>query len=333
MIIKGVFDNKNQEKRRIRSMLKKSLEFILAFAFLLFVPLLVPNGAWAGAPAFISPNTGAGDVQLYFFWDLRDRESFFQLTNLGANTTVHIQVFDVTRGCREIDFEDNYTTNDTHLYNVRDLSIINSGTKKAPTLTNGYGFIVATVSNLSNAGLVGNFRIVDASGYEYRSNGAGILGIVFGQVTEYTMNFNDLDGINSADVVGIPVALNTSNLFVDSTREPSVSAEFLPTLYDTAENPTSCSPVRFACADGAFDLGINQAIINSRDSGSICLGTETNGFLRLDPLNISSGTVFVAGFIGLNNGDGTGSMDTWWAKSFALDSSAVAPVSAPSFLK
>jgi len=59
--------------------------------------------------------------------------------------------------------------------------------------------------------------------------------------------------------------------------------------------------------------------LNSRGEPSICSGTNDVGFVKMelfeggfgDEIFMGSGSWFV-GFAGLNNGDGTGSMDSWW---------------------
>ena len=63
---------------------------------------------------------------LFYVFDLRDRETFIQFTypdprNSGFSAIAHIQIFDVSNNCNENDFFDNYTVNDTHTYNMRDI--------------------------------------------------------------------------------------------------------------------------------------------------------------------------------------------------------------------
>jgi len=86
---------------------------------------------------------------------------------------------------------------------------------------------------------------------------------------------------------------------------------YTPTLYDENENPISCPPVTVACGDStlgttASNFGINQAVINSRGGPSLCLGSDPRGHVILT----DSGSGNWRGiFVGLNNGDSTGSMD------------------------
>ncbi|GIW47643.1 MAG: hypothetical protein KatS3mg078_1520 [Deltaproteobacteria bacterium] len=212
---------KNNKKRRIGSMFKKMLsKYVLLLAFLLILPLSKANaggfffsGADTDNPAFFG---------LYAPWDLRDRESFFQVTNRGDADFIHIQVFNVATGCEEIDFTDFYTENDTHVYDLRNLIPNSEEVDFArPDLTDGYGFIVATPVNF-DALLIGNFRIIDNSGYEYRANAAGLnFNSVIDGTTTFSFNFNDIDGTTFADVIGIPVILDFFTLSVDpeATRD------------------------------------------------------------------------------------------------------------------
>jgi hypothetical protein len=319
-MFKEVFDHKNQ-KRRTCSMLKNSFGikyFLAALAFLLIIPAFAPMKAWAGdlLDATVT-DTDLGDGStLFFFWDLRGRESFFQVTNTeNKPVTVHVQVFNTATGCSEFDFFDTYTGDDTHLYNVRHLDSNNGALTGPPPLDNGYGFIVVSTFSDTDHGLTGSFRIVDATGYEYRTNAADFEDfddIAQGETLAtgfYTFNFNDINGISLADVVGIVVDEST----IDSgtiTEASAPTVTFTPTLVNEAENPFSCPPAVFACAT---DYGINQAILNSKGGTSICGDTNTNGAVGLDLSGESSNARFVVGFIGLNDGAGHGSMDAWWA--------------------
>lgn len=287
---------------------------LAALAFLLIIPVFAPIKAWGGVSTVTDTDLGDGS-QLYFFWDLRGRESFFQLTNTSnKKITVHVQVFNSANGCKEFDFFDTYTGNDTHLYNVRRLDANDHSLTGPPNLDNGFGFIVVSQGSDDDTGLTGNFRIVDNSGYEYRTNAADFEDFddIPGETVAtnfYSFNFNDLNGISFADVVGIVV----DNSSVDTntiTENTSPTATFSPLILDTDEHLTSCSDVTFSCAT---DLGINQAIVNSKGAGSICGGTITNGAVLLGLVSQSPDGRFIVGFIGLNDGAGHGSMDAWWA--------------------
>src|SRR5581483_4759640 len=247
LMFKEVFDCKNQ-KRRTCSMLKNSFGikyFLAALAFLLIVPAFAPMKAWAGdlLDATVT-DTDLGDGStLFFFWDLRGRESFFQFTNTeNKPVTVHVQVFNTATGCSEFDFFDTYTGDDTHLYNVRHLDSNNGALTGPPPLDNGYGFIVVSTAADTDHGLTGSFRVVDSTGYEYRTNAADFEDfddISNGETLAtgfYTFNFNDINGISLADVVGIVVDESS----VDSgtiTEKSAPTVTFTPTLVNENENP------------------------------------------------------------------------------------------------
>ena len=93
----------------------------------------------------IESDTSTG-FQKYAFFDLRDRESFVQITETFGNaTTFHIQIFDVGNNCNENDFFDNYTGNDTHVYNLRNI-LTNDGNPSGVVLPDGAYGLVTMVS-------------------------------------------------------------------------------------------------------------------------------------------------------------------------------------------
>ena len=71
----------------------------LIFAFTALMAVNVYAGGSAGVDI---PETDSGGIQQVGFFDLRDRESFLQITNtdIGAQT-VHIQIFNVGNLCNE----------------------------------------------------------------------------------------------------------------------------------------------------------------------------------------------------------------------------------------
>jgi len=90
-----IFNDKNQ-KRRKGSMLKNSIvaiRYFLVLLFLVVMPIVVmPIKAWGGISTI--PDTDFPEDQLYFFWDLRGRESFFQVTNTSNGAIkVHVEKF------------------------------------------------------------------------------------------------------------------------------------------------------------------------------------------------------------------------------------------------
>ena len=134
---------------------------IKILSILLLLVFLVPvfGIAGTGGPEledFSADDTDtAGDTLVYFF-DLRERESFIQLTyntlnveqndtdfDTTSNQTLHIQIFDVSRDCIENNFFDVYTPADTHVYNMRDIQT-NDGSPPGVVLPDGaFGFVFA----------------------------------------------------------------------------------------------------------------------------------------------------------------------------------------------
>ncbi len=322
-MFREIFDDKNQ-KRRKNSMLKNSfgkLKYLFVLAFLLVTPIK----SWGGAPFALSVNTDTADMQLFSFWDLRDRESFVQVTNTGsAPVTVHVQIFNAGDGCDEVDFYDDYTPQDTHVYNLRALTRNNGTPLNISIPDNGYGLMVVTVVtgvggiSINDPVLIGNFRVIDDSGYEYRTNSAGYLESSGSGNDVYTINFNNLNGANASDVVGVLVT-QVGPGFIEVVAQ-GTGVTFDANIFDADENVISCGNFTFRCNSSQFDVGINDAYPATKGGPEICNGnTDTVGFLSLaivdeDP-NIDD--IFI-GFVGLNNGDGTGSMDSWWVGSAGL---------------
>ena len=150
------------------------------FFLILFLPLVLIF------TASCNRNFGESDTesfQLVSFYDLRERESFVQITNTASTLNrVHVQVFDVGNNCNENNFFDNLTGNDTHVYNLRNIQT-NDGNPSGIVLPDGaYGIVViTTVDPEGNAiftrDLIGNFRAIDNSGFEYRTNSLGLAGL------------------------------------------------------------------------------------------------------------------------------------------------------------
>lgn len=335
---------------------KSNYKYIYTLTILFFISLLtMPNTSNAGeeiiCPPFCSGKaTTATDTTnpvLIGYWDLRERNSYFQVTNTSSeDIRMHIQIFDASNNCVEFDYFDTFTPRDTHVYDVSSLDRNNGVTLSSPILSGGHGIVAITHVSTTNdffnpdSVLTGNFRIIDNDGYEYRTNLAGVkhsfIEDIIGPETGYfnhKIHFNAVDDSTFADlaVIGfnfIPEPTAGIELFVE---------EYNITLYDEDENPISCPPVVLGCleeaeflpvaqnGDALINVGINQAITNSRGGPSLCLGTDTTGFLEIDKSfevvpgrNLSQNSLIspeiLPGyviFMGLNNGSGgTGSMDT-----------------------
>jgi len=239
-----IFNDKNQ-KRRKGNMLKNGIRFLVLLVLL--VVLVMPIKAWAGKAAGPIWDTDTPNFQLYYFWDLRERESFFQVTNTSNSPiTVHVQIFDVPGepNCDEIDFDDTYTGLDTHVYFLDDI-VLNDGTDVGPVFPDGgYGFIVVSVvdafgeADSSQSVIIGNFRVIDDEGYEYRSNAAGFNDI--DEAFAYSFNFNDIDGTAFSDVVGIFVqdaGDGQSEVIAQGTDDSLI--KFDPTIFNDEEKDFS----------------------------------------------------------------------------------------------
>ena len=278
--------------------------------------------------------------QLYSFFDLRDRDSFVQVTNVdGSPVTIHVQVFDVNNNCNENNFFDVYTGNDTHVYNMSDI-LRNDGNPSGVLLpADAYGMVVFTVvtgiggETLENSVLIGNFTILDIAGYEYRTNMLGIRSLVQPVIiSDFYFNYNIKGNVTLSDVVGLSLNQNTSGGDVDASPQ-NTYASFDIDIFNTNEVPFSCRDIIFACIDddsplleqlledvggasvASFEYGINNAIPHSRGGELLCPGNNiSDGVVVLRPESTNFET-FV-GYIGLNSGNGRGSMDSFWEENF-----------------
>jgi hypothetical protein len=294
------------------------VKYILILACLIVFPIKADAGTLG--PSFPNPDTDDASFQLFFYWDLRDRESLFQVFNKSnLPITVHIELFNAAdEECPKIEFYDAFTPFDTNIYDVSELE------------DEGFGFAVATVvseeggPSIDNPVLIGNFRVMDDAGYEYRSNPAGFPPAIGFTTSAFAFNFNDVDGTAFSDVVGIAVT-DAGAGFDAVNASPAIVAVFdTVDLFDDIENPFSCFPVAFVCGTASleettvgFNLGINDAIVNSKGGDIICpLIDDERGFVRLEATSNSPPegfelADFFVGFIGLSNGDDTGSMDVF----------------------
>ena len=343
----------------------KMKTFILFFAILLTFGFVNINISHAGDPNFNTLLPDSDNDQdnygLTAFFDLRDRESFVQVTNTnGTPLNVHVQIFNVALNCNENNFFDDYTINDTHIYNLRNI-LTNDGDPSGVVLPdNAYGIVVITAVGpgleFLEANLFGNFRILDSSGYEYRTSMSGwnsfppAVNLI--EEADLTFNFSQGAGVNLSDIVGIYLVAFGSNGFPTGPGEwfaDNITRTFFVAdvdIFDLNENPLSCRDVAFACVqpdspfvdeilaydggDGgvfngtngataaSLEYGINESIPHSRNGELLCPGNNINdGFVKLDIQGIAADQdidQFLFNiYIGLNNGNGRGSMDAiWW---------------------
>ena len=87
------------------------------------------------------------------------------------------------------------------------------------------------------------------------------------------------------------------------TKTPPVLLGCLPDFVVFGSNAQT------ALGEDIINVGIDQAITNSRGGPSLCLGTNTTGFLHIWTDQSAMNVGYFA-FIGLNNGNSTGSMDS-----------------------
>ena len=344
----------NTKTRRKGSMLQDSLSKMKYF-FVLAVLLVLPMQAMAqigpGALPIID-QTDTGVDRLVAFWDTRSRDTFVQVTNTSSSkVNIHVQIYDVLspfRDCEECNFPDMLSGFDTHVYNLEDI-MTNSIPSAVPPVVSiprcteigpdTYGFIVISLVDGPSDSLIGMFRIIDESGYEYRANAAGSEDRPPNDFTvDQVVNFSDANGHNLSDLVGISYVDIGGTFLVHAS--PGVMTNFGDVrdevlVWDEIELPTSCSATTFACVENLMDKGIDNALPNSKgEPNRVCpastLDSNTAGWLDLpfasftctDPLVTIPGTTTCSerphfvGFIGLNNGDGTGSMDSWWEVPF-----------------
>lgn len=297
-------------------------------------------------------DTDSSDRILFGFFDLRDRETHIQITNVDSEAAVvHVQIFNVNDNCTENNFFDAYTPNDTHVYNLRDL-LTNDGNPSGVILPeNAYGIItIGAVQGVSQffveGQLIGNLRVIDNAGYEYRTNLAVDPEREFnGGERSITFNFNNQDGIVLSDIYGVTVRnINQANLEVEIDQTfPSWFSDV--DIYDLNEVAFSCRNVVFACVNqnssrltelleeindngeipgasvASFDYGINEAIPHSRGGELLCPNNIVEeGVVTLDLTTLEFGTGggrFIL-FTGLNDGNGRGSLDSYWFNNFTL---------------
>ncbi len=335
----------NTKTRRKGSMLQdiiSKIKYFLVLAVLLVLPMQAMAGFGGVLPLIDQTDTGVN--RLVAFYDVRGRDTLIQVTNTSSEkVNIHIQLFDVAgfvQECEECNVDDMLTAHDTHVYDVENL-VTNSGpglipVPFCPDFANSYGFMVISLTNGPSGSLIGMFRIIDEAGYEYRANAAGTEDRNAYLSVDQIVNFSSANGNNLSDLVGITyVSLSSSDVLAG----PGISTTFGDIFdsilsYDQVEFDTSCSPTTFACAVGSLDKAIDNSLPNSKGQANRVCGTsvlnsnnagwldmpfsrftctaasgvgDANGDCFLEP--------FFVGFIGLNNGNGTGSMDSWWENS------------------
>jgi len=327
--------------------MSKTKILTLVFSFL----ILGSINSFAGFGIQVNETDNGENFSLFAFYDLRDRESFLQITNtFSGPARVHVQIFNVGNLCNENNFFDEYTGNDTHVYNMRDILTNDTNPSGVDLPEDAYGIVafstvVAPNNFFIEGALVGNFRVLDNAGFEYRTNMVGITSSEsFISFADYTANFNQQGGVSFSDIVGL-ILQRTESSTGDEWDASDILNTFIVAdvdIIDNSEVLLSCRDVIFACIkpddaivdelfaisegtngfvgqNGAsvasFEYGINNTIPHSKGGELLCPGNVIGeGILNLTIQGIAPDnqrTAFPA-FIGLNNGNGRGSMDSLW---------------------
>ncbi|NIP29607.1 MAG: hypothetical protein GTO02_04570, partial [Candidatus Dadabacteria bacterium] len=157
----------------------KPIYFMIVMLMILVFPVKGFTGGLCGINSDIDP------PQLSAPYDLRNRKSYIQVTNTSPDpVTIHVQIFQHDRGCDELNFNDTLTPNDTVVYDMDNI-VKNNGDEAPITLlddSSGY-VVVSDTDGFGGSTLIGNFRIIDDAGYEYRTNMAGAGGIATYDIT------------------------------------------------------------------------------------------------------------------------------------------------------
>ncbi|NIP29382.1 MAG: hypothetical protein GTO02_03225 [Candidatus Dadabacteria bacterium] len=326
----------------------------LIFSFLLIIPTLGYSGIVTQSSLDFM-QTDEPSEEVFAVYDLRNRKSYIQITSVddpdkedpAIDLCIHVQIFQQDRNCDELNFEDKLTPNDTVIYDLENFAR-NDGSPVPINLDdNSYGFAAISSFNCNNRNdgdepnlLLGNFRIIDESGYEYRMN--LITDEVSNDFLELTRNtppppskgninipFNTIDDANQADIIAFVVSDREVNF---SPRQDLVYNEengitFDVFQIDDNEERLSCDRKTFGCGPNVvFNYGINEDYPASRGDKLLCEGAglidgQTNGYISLE--NASFVSSVTAGdtrsfhlvcVYGLNNGNGTGSMDECFAE-------------------
>jgi len=351
----------------------KNKTILLTLILALVICLFPVNNAVAGLLEDIDQmETDIPSDLLVYFFDLRERETFIQLTNsnfdvnpssspppgesptpdVGVDNRVHIVIFDVSNNCNENNFFDLYTPNDTHVYNMRNIQT-NDGNPSGVVLPDGaYGFVFAVAVNAdgtanSTADLfIGNIRMIDDNGYEYRTNAVGEPnhGLTNEIARKGYFNYNTIGDVTLSDIIGVAYDDITEETKTGTVEVAEITENFALVnvdIFDNVENIFSCRNVIYACVTenspryeellevaseesnssasvARSEYGINNAIPHSKGGELLCPGnTVSEGFVRFEILNFDNNDPDdtlddIVVFIGLNNGNGRGSLDTMW---------------------
>ncbi|NIP30140.1 MAG: hypothetical protein GTO02_08335 [Candidatus Dadabacteria bacterium] len=142
------------------------------------------------------------------------------------------------------------------------------------------------------------------------------------QDSPYTARFNTVNGANYADVIGYGFQGEEFGVNLSTVTNLDLGFSFDVFVFDMDEEPLSCDRRNFACGN-VMNYGINEDYPNSRGGPLLCpgggLANSQGGFINfvngtndgLPPASDADSDAVFVHFIGINNNDGTGSMDNW----------------------
>ena len=301
---------------------KRVVKLVLLIAVALGMQTSVSS---AGEEFYFLEEAGARLLLSYF--DTRERSTQVQVTNIDSidSATIHVQIFADSFQCEDRDFTDTLTPNETHVYDISNLQSANGNPINFAIPDGSHGFVAisAAINNNTADTIIGNFRIIDDVGYEYRVNSAGWLEDVpdcQDRVGRFSMRW----GANQADFIAVDMD-DEFNTLADGTLDVTVDIPNITEnelfVFDDEETGTSCGSVSVGCDEIPGDdpdepavftaefinQGINDVFPNSRGAGVLCSGDfNTEGYIRINSIE-DEGEFF--GYLGLNDGVERGSMD------------------------
>ena len=324
---------------------------LLIFA-ILAIPFAQPKLSLAADHIRPTGITNGEASQLIVWYDETESSpqfgrSFFQVTNgSGANAVnIHVQVFaqNSNGGCREFDFNDTLTRNDTVLYVFN--SIVSNSTGGVPIgLSGSRGFIVVTpvqsvgiprraIAHNHMFGTIGITGGDTASSEDvaHRINAMGRVAVDFSTGELLPSGFL-LDGVMSgyrvlhpdflffnysangsgdfASIVSIAFSDNYSDSSGEYRAEPA-TATWNPFIFNAAEGASSCQQHVNSCF---VSLGLNSTVESAADpfgsdpSRLLCpSGGSSVGWVKIavSGLNDLDNNLGVAGFVVFDGGIST----------------------------
>jgi Cys-rich repeat protein len=282
-------------------------------------------------PTVLNGTTTEQASQLVFWYDQvvqLGRTTFLQVTNAGDTpVNIHVQFFTNTNPvpgnpatrtfCVEQDFNDSYTPNDTHVYDLNFIFRNNDPFFLNPVdifLDETKGFVVITAVDadgqaISHQHLFGTSYVLDFNAIVlHRTNAMGRDAVSFNTPFEVVPDGTPLDGISAGFELIQPEVLkfNFDSFYTGHVFSDIISIAFRdeydggpnntyaaapgdaiwdnPLMFDEFEQPASCDAVAQNCF---FDIGLNLVFppANPFLDGAkvVCPGNFTfDGWLRIE---------------------------------------------------